>query len=419
MKHSWIQSWIDVFKHWAWLILAICFVDLFINYSVRLGYGVVMPEIIRDLNINRTASGSIYNAYFLSYISLTPVMGYLTDRVGGRPVITFCSLMLGLGALLMGTVHDLTTACLFYAITGLGAAGLWTPIITVIQRWFVPNRRGLALGIINIGPGLGFATIGVLFPWIVSHYTWRYSWYFLGVAALVMVILNGLLLRSDPFTIGIRPWGEKERPQPNTVEQTGVCSETFYQVLKYPRFWFIGLSYLSISYSLYGLTTFMIDYAIYELGIPLGTASFLATVHGIAQTVGVLMILPLSDYLGRKRTITISNTLIAVSLVGILLFGSNFSALLIFVGFLALFYGATFPLYGACAGDYFSGKLIGTVAGAWTPLYGIGAISSHWVNGFLRDITGSYQYGFVINVALAVSSIVFISFAKLQGQVKA
>ena len=63
-------------------------------------------EIIRDLNINRTASGSIYNAYFLSYISLTPVMGYLTDRVGGRPVIAFCSLMLGLGALLMGTVHD-------------------------------------------------------------------------------------------------------------------------------------------------------------------------------------------------------------------------------------------------------------------------------------------------------------------------
>jgi len=326
--------------------------------------------------------------------------------------------MLGLGALLMGTVHDLRTACLFYAITGLGAAGLWTPIITVIQRWFAPNRRGLALGIINIGPGLGFATIGVLFPWIVSHYTWRYTWYFLGVAALVMVMLNGLLLRSDPLKIGIRPWGEKERLQPNTVEQVVAFSKTFYQVFKYPRFWFIGLSYLSISYSLYGLTTFMIDYAVHELGIPLGTASFLATVHGIAQTVGVLTILPFSDYLGRKKTITISNTLITISLVGILLFGSNFSALLIFVGFLAPFFGATFPLYGACAGDYFPGKLIGTVAGAWTPLYGIGAISSHWVNGFLRDITGSYHYGFVINAVFAVSSVVFISVAKLHGEVK-
>ena len=35
--------------HWAWVILAICFINLFINYSIRLGYGVVLPEMIRDL----------------------------------------------------------------------------------------------------------------------------------------------------------------------------------------------------------------------------------------------------------------------------------------------------------------------------------------------------------------------------------
>ncbi|GAG43139.1 unnamed protein product, partial [marine sediment metagenome] len=40
--------------HWAWIILATCFVNLFINYSVRLGYGVVLPEMIRDLALSRT-----------------------------------------------------------------------------------------------------------------------------------------------------------------------------------------------------------------------------------------------------------------------------------------------------------------------------------------------------------------------------
>jgi len=62
---------------------------------------------------------------------------------------------------------------------------------------------------------------------------------------------------------------------------------------------------------------------------------------------------------------------------------------------------------------------LGLLPGRGHLYYGIGAISSHWVNGFLRDTTGSYQYGFVINLVLAVSSIVFISFAKLQGQFKA
>ena len=80
--------------HWAWVILATCFVNLFINYSIRLGYGVVLPEMIRSLGFGRAAGGSIYNAYLFSYIALTPVTGYLTDRFGARRVITSCCLIL-------------------------------------------------------------------------------------------------------------------------------------------------------------------------------------------------------------------------------------------------------------------------------------------------------------------------------------
>ena len=149
--------------HWAWIILATCFVDLFINYSVRLGYAVVLPEMIRTLGFSRTAGGSIYNSYLFIYIVITPLTGYLTDRFGARRVITTCSLVLGLGVLLMGTVNNLWTACLFYAVTGLGATGMWTPVITVVQRWFSPHRRGLALGILSTGYGLGFAAMGALF----------------------------------------------------------------------------------------------------------------------------------------------------------------------------------------------------------------------------------------------------------------
>ena len=184
--------------HWAWIILATCFADLFINYSVRLGYSVVLPEMIRDLGFSRTAGGSIYNAYLLLYLALTPLTGYLTDRIGARRVITTCALILGAGVFLMGKVTSLWTACLFYAVVGVGATGMWTPVITVVQQWFAPNRRGLALGILSTGYGLGFATMGLAFPWIVQHFSWRYSWYFLGSGALVMVLANGLLLRSDP-----------------------------------------------------------------------------------------------------------------------------------------------------------------------------------------------------------------------------
>jgi sugar phosphate permease len=396
--------------HWAWIILVTCFVDLFINYSVRLGYAVILPEMIRTLGFTRTDGGSIYNAYLFTYMAVTPLTGHLTDRLGARPVISICSLFLGLGILLMGTVTTLWMACLFYGIAGLGATGMWTPIITVVQRWFSPLRRGLALGILSTGYGLGFATIGAVFPWIVAQYSWRYAWFFTGAGALGMVLFNGLFLKSDPESSGWLPWGKEREPSPshNAGAELHKKTVSFSVAFRDIKFWFIGLSYLCIAYSVYGITTFMVDYAKYQIGLPLEKASLLATVHGLAQIIGVLTLLPLSDYLGRKRTIIISNAFIATCLAGILLAGNSWVALFGLVGVFAFFYGAIFPVYGACAGDYFPRKVMGTVIGAWTPFYGVGAILVHWVTGILRDRTGIYDYAFITCAAMALLAILLI-----------
>ena len=404
--------------HWAWVILATCFLDLFINYSVRLGYGVALPEMIRDLSLTRTQGGSIYNAYLFSYIALTPVTGYLTDRVGARRVIASCALILGLGVFLMGMVETLLMACLSYAIAGLGATGMWTPVITVVQRWFSPDRRGLALGILSTGYGLGFATMGFAFPWVVNHFNWRYSWYLLGAASMIMAMLNGLLLRRDPESAGAVPWGLKNTVTPNlTMEDKKTGVGALPRAFKTRTFWIIGLSYFSISYSLYGITTFMVDYAKYQVGLSLEKASLLATVHGVFQVAGVLTVLPLSDYLGRKRTIIISNFFITVCLTGILLSGGSWVMLYVFVGVMAAFYGVTFPIYGACAGDYFPREVMGTVIGAWTPFYGLGAILVHWVSGMIRDTTGSYDYAFMINIMMAALGTLLISTVRTRSNI--
>ena len=395
--------------HWAWVILAICFVDLFINYSVRLGYGVVLPEMIRTLGFGRTAGGSIYNSYLFTYIAIAPLTGYLTDRLGGRRVITICLFILGCAVFFMGTVHALWSACLFFGVAGLGATGLWVPVITLVQRWFAFHRRGFALGILSTGYGLGFATMGAVFPWIVNNFSWRYAWFFLGAMALAMVAVNGIFLKSDPVRSGLKPWGRiKDISDPHDGAKTSQKQIPLHRVLKNSPFWLIGFSYFAIAYSLYGITTFMVDYAKYQLNFPLGKASFLATIHGFGQIAGVLIVMPLSDYLGRKTTIIISNTIIALSLAAILVVGESWVMLYIFIGCLAIFYGPTFPIYGACAGDYFPREAMGTVAGAWTPFYGSGAILTHWVTGMLRDATGVYNHAFLINVLMGFIAIVMM-----------
>ncbi|PKN34100.1 MAG: hypothetical protein CVU61_10070 [Deltaproteobacteria bacterium HGW-Deltaproteobacteria-19] len=397
--------------HWAWLILGAGFLDLFVNYSVRLGYGVVLPEMIRDLGLSRTAGGTIYNAYLFTYIALTPLTGWLTDRIGARRVIPACLAVLGLGVLLMARVSSLEGACLAYALVGVGATGIWTPVLAVVQRWFAPRRRGLALGILSTGYGLGFAAVGAFFPLVAMQYGWRHTWTILGAAALILVVVNGVLLRNDPASCGTTAWGgEGDGDAPvrsGTALPAGGLRE---EILRNPTFWWIGLSYFCISYSLYGITTFMVDYARDQVGLSLGAASFLATIHGSFQVLGALTILPLSDRLGRKRTILFSNGCIALAVLGIVAAGSSQAALSALVAVFAIFYGVTFAIYGACAGDYFPSRMMGTVIGAWTPLYGAGAILSHWVGGILRDRLGTYDIAFMLDAGMAVVAVVLFLF---------
>jgi MFS family permease len=172
---------------------------------VRLGYGVALPEMIRTLD-SAVRHRLHYNAYLLSYICVSPLTGYLTDRLGGRRVITASLMLVGCGAFLLGTADKLWTACIFFGMAGLGSTGIWVPIITSTQRWFAVRRRGLALGVLSAGYGLGFAVVGVAFPWIVENFSWRYAWYILGVMAFCVVGPNGFV-GSDPADCGLAVGG--------------------------------------------------------------------------------------------------------------------------------------------------------------------------------------------------------------------
>jgi sugar phosphate permease len=385
--------------HWAWVILWVCFINLFVTYSIRLGFGVVLPEMIRSLGLSRIQGGTIFNFYLAAYICLTPFAGNLTDRFGARRIITLFSILLGTGTLLMGTVERFWTACFFFALVGAGASALWTPVLTVVQRWFAYKRRGMALGILSTGYGLGFAAMGWLFPILAEAFSWRSCWYFLGTWVLIMVLVNGILLRSKPEDIQASPWGEGRDVPPESLQSEGASEKGLYrEIFRSPSFWTIGASYFSAACALYIVTTFMVDYANVELGFSFKKASFLATIHGLSQVIGVLTIPILSDRIGRRLTLMGSNFFIALSIVGIVVSGKSLLGLYGSVAVVGMFYGVTWPMYGACGGDYFDKEVMGTVIGAWTPFYGMGAVSAHFLAGRIRDITGSFQTAFYVAI---------------------
>jgi sugar phosphate permease len=397
--------------HWGWVVLGTSFITLFINYSIRIGaYSVLLPKMIQDLGINMTQAGMIRAGYFLTYILFSPLTGWLMDRVGGRFVISFFCLFLGIGTLLMGQASNLATAIFFHGIVGIGAAAVWTPISALIQKWFGGKKRGLALGILSPSYALGFGLMGIILPTIVKNYSWRMGWHLLGASGLILIAINFLLLRDDPEKLGLLPWGETAKSiSPPPLSET---SFNYRNIIRKRTFWLIGASYLFISLGVYIVSDFIVTYGVVELKIPYPVASTLISIMALTSIVGGFVLMTISDYIGRVKSLVIIHSLLALSILFIILAKGNISLLRVGIGWFGFVYGPIWPMYAACARDYFPREVGGTVIGLLTLFYGIGAMAGPIIGGHLTDLTGTFRWAFGLGAFASLFAGFIIGFLK-------
>lgn len=396
--------------HWAWVVLASSFITLFINYSIRIGaYSVLLPEMVRDLHLSMTQAGMIRAAYFFAYILLSPLTGWLMDRIGGRWVISFFCLFLGAGTFWMGRADSLTEAFFSQGIVGVGAAAIWTPVSALIQKWFGVARRGLAMGILSPSYAMGFGLMGILLPIVVDAYSWRMGWTILGVSAFFLSVMNYFLLKNDPKEIGLLPWGEG----PKLIQPDPRAPLFRYKdIFRENPFWLIGVSYLFISIGAYILSDFIVTYGVMELALPYPAASSLITLMAFAGIAGGLLLMPLSDFIGRKRSLMVINFMVALSILFIILARENILLLRIGMGWFGFFYGAIWPMYAVCARDYFPKKVSGTIIGLFTLFYGIGAMAGPLLAGRMVDLTGTFRYPFLFGAFTSLIAALLMGFLK-------
>jgi len=400
--------------HWAWVILGSGFLTLFINYSIRIGaYSILLPKMIQDIGINMTQAGMIRAAYFFTYILFSPLMGWLTDRIGGRFVISFFCLIMGIGTFLMGQASSLFTAILFHGIVGIGASAMWTPVVALIQKWFGESRRGMALGILSPSWAIGFGLMGLVLPFIVKTYSWRMGWFLLGISGLILVIMNALVLKSDPKEMGLVPWGESS--ESIHTSRRPIHGPNYRQVFRGSHFWLIGTSYFLISVGAYTITDFIVTYGVVELKIHYPVASAFMSIMALTGIAGGLFLMSLSDYIGRKKSLVIIHSFVALSILWIVLAKDNLLHLRVVMGCFGFFYGAIWPMYAACARDYFPKEIAGTVIGLLTIFYGTGAIVGPIMAGYLTDLSGTFRWSFALGAFAALIAALLMGFLKKPG----
>jgi OFA family oxalate/formate antiporter-like MFS transporter len=174
----------------------------------------------------------------------------------------------------------------------------------------------------------------------------------------------------------------------------------------------IGASYFFISLGVYIVSDFIVTYGVVELKVPYPVASTFISIMALTSIVGGFVLMTLSDYIGRAKSLVIIHSLLALSILFIILAKGDISLLRIGIGWFGFIYGPIFPMYAACARDYFPKEVAGTVIGLLTLFYGIGAMVGPIMGGHLTDLMGTFRWSFGIGAIAALSAGILIGFLR-------
>jgi len=382
-------------------VLVACFLTVFVSYSIRYGYGVFLPEMLPALGISKTGAGAIFSSYFIAYTVLSPILGLMGDRYDARVIISLFTAILGIGTFLMAYASSVAEASLYFTLAGVGAAACWAPVMALAQRWSSDRRRGMTLSFIDTGSGLGIICSGAVVPLVVKACGWGAGWQILGALGLLVAVINFTVIRNRPAL----PSGPiPPAPEPPALEP---LKKIYAKLLRDTRFWFIGLAYMLVSFSIIIPFTFLSTYAVEELAFSYTTAASLITVIGVAALAGKPLLGLLSDRVGRVRIIMLCTLLITLGSLGIA-YAPDLPVLFASAAVFGVGEGAIWPMYAAAASDYFSKKIAGSVVGLWTLYLGIGSLLSPIIAGWLADTTSTLTWSFVLAAAAAGASLLLL-----------
>jgi MFS family permease len=178
--------------NFAWIIVGFSFITLALVYAVWYSFSVFFVALLKEFGWSRSIGAGGFSLFIVLSCLVGPFMGGMVDRFGPKRVIVLGSLILGAGLALCSLIQTWWQFYIFFSgITaiGLGATG-WVPNITIIQRRF-KEKRGLAIGIVSSGIGIGILVCIPSIQYLIIQVGWRMTY---GIMAIFIKIAS-----ENPF----------------------------------------------------------------------------------------------------------------------------------------------------------------------------------------------------------------------------
>lgn len=177
------------------LIVALCIALNALDGFDVLAISFASPGIAADWGIDRSVLGIVLSMELIGMALGSVLMGQLADRIGRRPTILGCLVVMAAGMFLAAGADDVMSLSAVRLITGLGIGGMIASTSALVAEFSSDRRRGMC-AVLNIAGYSAGALVGGLIASVLLAKTgsWRSVFVFGGIATALLLPLVYLRL---------------------------------------------------------------------------------------------------------------------------------------------------------------------------------------------------------------------------------
>ena len=381
-----------------------------------MGVGVYSDFLIQNSHLNRMQISMAYMTGTILSSLLLPLAGRYYDIVGGRIMIVFAGIGMGISLLLFAEsltiihlVHSLlpnisilTSELLVITLIFLLLRQFGQGIMAMVSRntlakWF-ERRRGMVSGISGIFVAFSFSGAPLFMNIIIEDYGYSGSMILMAIIfGFGMAFIGWLFFRDKPEDCGLLMDGDKI----TSLDTTNLFTEsetTLKEALRTYNFWIFCLGLCSAAVIVTGLT-----FHISSIGALAGLSRMEA--YGLFLPISVLSVIShfiagwASDRMPLKYLLMILLAGLALGSFGILNLGSFWFRLMLIIGF-----GVQGGIWGCLTiiawPRFYGRKHLGAISGVFMGAQVFASAIGPPVFGLSESLNGDYSSAAWISVAL-------------------
>ena len=378
-------------NRYGWVIVAACALMIFVTYGLIYSYSVFFKPLAAHFQWDRAAVSMVYSFAVVIRGASAIGIGWLADRYSSRWVMVFCGLMMAAGYLLSSRVTGFGQFFLTYAvIEAIGMSGAWGVCTAVPSRWFTKNR-GMILGLVVAGSGLGTLLIVPIAERLVNAYQWSQAFVICGIGAGALMVVSALFLRNPPATV-------EQNTKSRTLEGASVS-----KALGDTRLWMIILTFLFFFFGSQIVMVHLVNYAT-DVGIdPLLAATFVSVIGAVSVFSRISMGVA-SEKLGIYKMMLVTRVALVAVFV-LLVFTRSIWAFYLIAVLFGIPYGGEVTQIPFVIGRFFGTRNMATLMGISVFGINVGGAFGAWLAGYIFDTTDSYNWAFWSGAIAAVISL--------------